>query len=69
MYIMSNIHNDNTLDAITMDVCALADKDIWLVIKDIADYGIDKIPLKLDTDTLIDTLVMLRFDALPDGPM
>ena len=65
---MSNIVNDNNLDAITLDVCALADKDIWLVIKDIADYGIDKIPNKLDTDTLIDTLIKLRYDNLPDCP-
>ena len=65
---MSNIVNDNNLDAITTDVCALADKDIWLVIKDIADYGIDKIPAKLDADTLIDTLINLKYDNLPDCP-
>ena len=68
VYIMSNIVNENNLDAITIEVCLLADNDIWDVIKEIADYGIDKIPAKLDADTLIDTLIKLKYDNLPDCP-
>jgi len=65
---MSNIVNDNNLDMITMEVCLMAEEDIWLVIKSIAGYGIDKIPAKLDEDTLIDTLINLKYDNLPDCP-
>lgn len=66
---MSNIVNDNNIDAITTDVCAMADNDIWDVIYAIKnDYGIDKMPHKLDTDALIDTLIKLKYDNLPDCP-
>ncbi len=62
---MSNITNDNNLDGITLDVCNMADKDIWLVIKAIVDdYGIDKLPNPAGgADAMIDALIKLRYDT------
>jgi len=67
---MSNITNDNNLDGISLDVCNMADKDIWLVIKAIVDdYGIDKLPSPAGgADAMIDALIKLRYDNLPDYP-
>ena len=70
VYIMSNITNDNNLDGITTDVCAMADKDIWNVIHAIVDdYGIDKLPNPAGgADAMIDALIKLKYDNLPDCP-
>ena len=67
---MSNNANDIMIDAITTDVCAMADKDIWIVINAIVDnYGIASLPNPAGgADAMIDTLIKLKYDNLPDCP-
>jgi hypothetical protein len=64
---MSNIVNDNIIDGITTDVCAMADKDIWNVINTIVDdYGIASLPSPaLGADGMIDALIKLKYDNYP----
>ena len=64
---MSNIVNDNIIDGITTDVCAMADKDIWNVIHCIVDdYGIASLPNPaVGADGMIDALIKLKYDNYP----
>ena len=65
---MSNLVNDQILDNISDDVCALYDdKGVWGVIDAIQkDFGADKVVYSKDDDDHIDTLIQLRFDSLGD---
>ena len=62
---MSNLINDQILDNISDDVCALYDdKGVWGVIDAIQnDFGADKVVYSKDDDDHIDTLIKLRFDS------
>ena len=70
MLVMSNMNNDKIIDGITTDVCAMADKDIWNVINTIVkDYGIAALPSPtVGADGMIDALIKLKYDNLPDCP-
>ena len=70
MLVMSNMNNDKIIDDITTDVCAMADKDIWNVINTIVkDYGIAALPSPTTgADGMIDALIKLKYDNLPDCP-
>tara|TARA_B100000519_G_scaffold119084_1_gene102786 strand:- start:289 stop:486 length:198 start_codon:yes stop_codon:yes gene_type:complete len=62
---MSNLINDQFLDNISDDVCALYDnKGVWGVIDAIQkEFGSDKVLYSKYDDDHIDTLIKLRFDS------
>ena len=62
---MSNSINNQIIDNISDDVCALYDdKGVWGVIDEITtDFGADKVVYSKDDDDHIDTLIKLRFDS------
>tara|TARA_Y100000816_G_C26105448_1_gene587267 strand:- start:585 stop:782 length:198 start_codon:yes stop_codon:yes gene_type:complete len=62
---MSNLINDQVLDNISDDVCALYDnKGVWGVIDAIQkEFGSDKVLYSKYDDDHIDTLIKLRFDS------
>ena len=66
---MSHPINDAILDNIADDVCELyEDKGVWGVIDAIAEeFGNDKVPYSKDDDDMIDALIELRFEALPEA--
>ena len=66
---MSHPINDVILDNIADDVCELyEDKGVWGVIDAIAEeFGNDKVPYSKDDDDMIDALIELRFEALPEA--
>ena len=65
---MSNFVNDVIIENIADDVCELyEDKGVWGVIDAIAEeFGNDKVPYSKDDD-MIDALIELRFEALPEA--
>ena len=66
---MSHPINDIILDNIADDVCELyEDKGVWGVIDAIAEeFGNEKVPYSKDDDDMIDALIELRFEALPEA--
>ena len=66
---MSNFVNDVIIENIADDVCELyEDKGVWGVIDAIAEeFGNDKVPYSKDDDDMIDALIELRFEALPEA--
>ena len=66
---MSNLVNDVIIENIADDVCELYnDKGVWGVIDAIAEeFGNDKVPYSKDDDDMIDALIELRFEALPEA--
>ena len=66
---MSNFVNDVIIEIIADDVCELyEDKGVWGVIDAIAEeFGNDKVPYSKDDDDMIDALIELRFEALPEA--
>ena len=62
---MSNLINDQFLDNISDDVCALYDdKGVWGVNDAISkEFGGDKVVYSKYDDDHIDTLIKLRFDS------
>ena len=62
---MSNLINDQFLDNISDDVCALYDdKGVWGGIDAISkEFGGDKVVYSKYDDDHIDTLIKLRFDS------
>ena len=66
---MSNFVNDVIIENIADDVCELyEDKGVWGVIDAIAEeFGNDKVPYSKDDDDIIDALIELRFEALPEA--
>ena len=66
---MSNFVNDVIIENIADDVCELyEDKGVWGVIDAIAEeFGNDKVPYRKDDDEIIDALIELRFEALPEA--
>ena len=66
---MSNLVNDAILENIAEDVCKIFDaKGVWGVIDAIAEeFGNDKVPYSKDDDDMIDALIELRFEALPEA--
>ena len=66
---MSHPINDVILDNIADDVCELyEDKGVWGVIDAIAEeFGNEKVPYSKDDDDMIDALIELRFEALPEA--
>ena len=62
---MSNSINNQIIDNISDDVCALYDdKGVWGVIDAITtDFEVDKVVYSKDDDDHIDTLIKLRFDS------
>lgn len=66
---MSHPINDVILDNIADDVCELyEDKGVWGVVDAIAEeFGNEKVPYSKDDDDMIDALIELRFEALPEA--
>jgi len=66
---MSYPINDIILDNIADDVCELyEDKGVWGVVDAIAEeFGNEKVPYSKDDDDMIDALIELRFEALPEA--
>ena len=66
---MSNFVNDVIIENIADDVCErYEDKGVWGVIDAIAEeFGNDKVPYSKDDDDMIDALIELRFEALPEA--
>ena len=66
---MINFVNDVIIENIADDVCELyEDKGVWGVIDAIAEeFGNDKVPYSKDDDDMIDALIELRFEALPEA--
>ena len=66
---MTNFVNDVIIENIADDVCELYnDKGVWGVIDAIAEeFGNDKVPYSKDDDDMIDALIELRFEALPEA--
>ena len=66
---MSNFVNDVIIENIADVVCELyEDKGVWGVIDAIAEeFGNDKVPYSKDDDDMIDALIELRFEALPEA--
>ena len=66
---MSHPINDIILDNIADDVCELyEDKGVWGVVDAIAEeFGNEKVPYSKDDDDMIDALIELRFEALPEA--
>ena len=66
---MSNFVIDVIIENIADDVCELyEDKGVWGVIDAIAEeFGNDKVPYSKDDDDMIDALIELRFEALPEA--
>ena len=66
---MSNLINDAILDNIADDVFEIFDaKGVWGVIDAIAEeFGNEKVPYSKDDDDMIDALIELRFEALPEA--
>ena len=66
---MSNFVNDVIIENIADDVCELyEDKGVWGVIDAIAEeFGNEKVPYSKDDDDMIDALIELRFEALPEA--
>ena len=66
---MSNFVNDVIIENIADDVGELyEDKGVWGVIDAIAEeFGNDKVPYSKDDDDMIDALIELRFEALPEA--
>ena len=66
---MSNLVNDVIIENIADDVCELYnDKGVWGVIDAIAEeFGNEKVPYSKDDDDMIDALIELRFEALPEA--
>ena len=65
---MSNFVNDVIIENIADDVCELyEDKGVWGVIDAIEEFGNDKVPYSKDDDDMIDALIELRFEALPEA--
>ena len=66
---MSHPINDVILDNIADDVCELyEDKGVCGVVDAIAEeFGNEKVPYSKDDDDMIDALIELRFEALPEA--
>ena len=66
---MSNFVNDVIIENIADDVCELyEDKGVWGVIDAIAEeFGNDKVPYSKDDDDMLDALIELKFEALPEA--